>query len=127
MQVAAHHAFSAGNIQLMKVGHAPDLELHSMDIASAYPHALTQLPSLAGGKWNKDGGLRYSNLAELKASIEAASMVSMFYLDYEFPLYEHFEGDDWKKVYVPWYPLFFRSRMGAIFYPRRGEGWYMRD
>jgi hypothetical protein len=39
-QIAAHHAFSAGNIQLMKVGHAPDLELHSMDIASAYPHAI---------------------------------------------------------------------------------------
>ena len=54
-------------------------------------------------------------------------MVSMFYLDYEFPLYEHFDGDAWKKVYIPWYPLFFRSRTGAIFYPRRGEGWYMRD
>ena len=54
-------------------------------------------------------------------------MVSMFYLDYQFPLYEHFDGDVWKRVYVPWYPLFFRSRTGAIFYPRRGEGWYMRD
>jgi hypothetical protein len=34
MQIAAHHAFSAGNIQLVKVGHAPDLHLHSIDIAS---------------------------------------------------------------------------------------------
>ena len=128
VQIAAHHAFSAGNIQLMKVGHAPDLELHSMDVASAYPHALTQQPSLAGGQWNEiDGGVRYESLAELKTIIEAAPPVSMFYLDYEFPLYEHFEGDYWKRIYVPWYPLFFRSRTGAIFYPRRGEGWHMRD
>jgi hypothetical protein len=128
VQVAAHHAFSAGNIQLMKVGHAPGLALHSMDVASAYPHAMTQLPSLAGGRWDRiENGVRYKTLAELKAIIEASSMVSMFYLDYEFPLYEHFEGDVRKRIYIPWYPLFFRSRMGAIFYPRRGEGWYMRD
>ena len=128
VQVAAHHAFSAGNIQLMKVGHAPDLELHSKDIASAYPHAATQLPSMAGGRWEKiDTGIRYKSLMELKTVIEETSIVSMFYLDYEFPLYEHFEGDASKRIYVPWYPLFFRSRTGAIFYPRRGEGWYMRD
>jgi hypothetical protein len=112
----------------MKVGYAPDLQLHSIDIASAYPHGETQLPSLKGGQWNEiDGGIRYNSLSELKTIIEASSIVSMFYLDYQFPLYEHFEGDAWKKVYVPWYPLFFRSSKGAIFYPRRGEGWYMRD
>jgi hypothetical protein len=128
VQVAAHHAFSAGRIELPKVGHAPDLDLHSIDEASAYPHSLTQLPSLAGGKWDKiDDRVRYKTLAELKAIIEASSIVSMFYLDYQFPLYEHFDGDVWKRIYVPWYPLFFRSRRGAIFYPRRGEGWYMRD
>jgi hypothetical protein len=127
-QIAAHHAFSAGNIQLMKVGHAPGLGLHSMDIASAYPHAIAQLPSLSGGRWGRmEKGVRYQNLAELKAVIEASSIVSMFYLDYQFPLYEHFDGDAWKRIYIPWYPLFFRSRTGAIFYPRRGEGWYMRD
>jgi hypothetical protein len=79
VQIAAHHAFSAGNIQLMKVGHAPDLDLHSMDIASAYPHALTQQPSLAGGQWNEvDSGIRYQSLAELKAIIKASPPVSMF-------------------------------------------------
>jgi hypothetical protein len=128
VQLAAHHAFSAGNIQLMKVGHAPGLDLHSQDVASAYPHGATQLPSLAGGHWDKfQSGFRYKSLAELKAIIEASSMVSMFYVEYQFPLYEHFEGDVWKRIYVPWYPLFFRSRRGAIFYPRRGEGWYTRD
>ena len=86
-----------------------------------------QLPSMAGGEWLKFIENKFNSLAQLKASIEAASPISMFYLDYEFPLYEHFEGDDWKKVYVPWYPLFYRSSSGAIFYPRRGEGWYMRD
>ena len=127
-QIAAHHAFSAGNIQLMQVGHAPGLELHSIDIASAFPNAVAQMPSLAGGRWdNIDDGIQYTSLAELRSIIEASPMVSMFYLDYQFPLYEHFDGDAWKKVHIPWYPLFFRSRTGAIFYPRRGEGWYMRD
>jgi hypothetical protein len=50
VQTAAHHAFSAGNIQLMKVGYSPDLLLHSIDIASAYPHAIAQLPSMDGGR-----------------------------------------------------------------------------
>ena len=126
-QIAAHHTFSAGNIQLMQVGHAPGVVLHSYDIASAYPHGGVQLPSMAGGEWLKFIENKFNSLAQLKASIEAASPISMFYLDYEFPLYEHFDGDDWKKVYVPWYPLFYRSSSGAIFYPRRGEGWYMRD
>jgi hypothetical protein len=127
-QIAAHHAFSAGNIQLMQVGHAPELELNSFDIASAYPHAITQLPSLKGGRWSHiEQGIRYKSLGQLKTVIEASSKVSMFYLDYEFPLYDRFDGDAWKRVYIPWYPLFFRSRTGAIFYPRRGQGWYMRD
>src|SRR3984957_7093518 len=71
-QIAAHHAFSAGNIQLTQVGDAPGLELHSVDIASAFPHAIAQLPSLAGGRWNKiDKGIQYRSLAQLKAIIEA--------------------------------------------------------
>ena len=60
-------------------------------------------------------GIRYKSLAELKAVIEGSLMVSMFYLDCQFPLYEHFDGDPWKRVYIPWYPLFFRSSTGAIF------------
>ena len=39
VQVAAHHAFSAGRIELPKVGHAPGLDLHSIDVASAFPHS----------------------------------------------------------------------------------------
>jgi hypothetical protein len=111
----------------MKVGHAPDVILHSMDIASAYPHAISQLPSMDGGGWEKFVENKFGTMTQLRASIGAVSPVSMFYLDYQFPLYEHFEKDAWKKVYIPWYPLFFRSRRGAIFYPRRGKGWYMRD
>jgi hypothetical protein len=100
----------------------PGLQLHSMDVASAYPHAMTRLPSLAGGRWDRiENGVRYKTLAELKAIIEASSVVSMFYLDYQFSLYEHFDGDVWKRIDIPWYPLFFRSRRGAIYYPRRGK------
>jgi hypothetical protein len=120
VQVAAHHAFSAGNIQLTKVGHASGLQLHSMNIASAYPHAMTRLPSLTGGCWDKiENGVRYKTLAEFRAIIEASSMVSMFYLDYQFPLYEHFDGDVRKRIYVPWYPLF-SARAGARSFIRDG-------
>jgi hypothetical protein len=108
----------------MKVGHAPGLELYSMDIASAYPHAVAQLPSLSGGGWGRmEEGVRYRTLAELKAVIEAIVDGLDVYLDYQFPLYEQFDGDAWKPIYIPWYPLFFHSRTGPIFYPRRGEGW----
>jgi hypothetical protein len=129
LQLAAHCAFAAGRIELLKMGHAPDVGLHSYDIASAFPHGLSQLPSLRGdGCWRSvESNYQYNSLKELAAIIEAASPVSMFYLDYEFPLYEKFSADKRDRVYVPWYPLFFRSSTGSIFFPQRGEGWHMRD
>ena len=80
-----------------------------------------------GGEWTKRVENKFNSLAQLRASIEAASAVSMFYLDYQFPLYEHFHADDWSKVYIPWYPVFFRSTHRRDLLLRRGEGWYMRD
>jgi hypothetical protein len=129
LQTAAHHAFAAGRIEQIKMGHAPNAKLHSYDIASAYPHALSLLPSLRGDmRWaHIPGGITYQTLAELKLKIEAASPVSIFYLGYNFPRYEKFLSNVWERIYVPWYPLFFRSSTGAIFFPNRGEGWYMRD
>jgi hypothetical protein len=50
-----------------------------------------------GGEWAKWIENEFNSLAQLRASIEAASAVSIFYLDYQFPLYEHFEKGDWKK------------------------------
>ena len=131
LQIAAHHAFAAGRIELLKMGHAPELELHSYDIASAYPHALSLLPSLRGeGRWKQEievWGRGACNLAQLKTIIESATPVSMFYLKYEFSLYEKYAIEAYSRVYIPWYPLFFRSARGGIYFPRRGEGWYMRD
>ena len=60
VQIAAHHAFSAGNIQLINVGHAPDLLLHSKDIASAFPHAIAQLPSMDAAR-----GLSVSRISSI--------------------------------------------------------------
>jgi len=59
--------------------------------------------------------------------IEETSMVSMFRLSYAFPLYEKYAIDVKERVHVLWYPLFFRSTPGAIYFPRRGAGWYMRE
>ena len=117
VQVAAHHAFSAGNIQLMKVGHAPGLQLH-LDVASAYPHAMTQLPSLAGGRWDKiENGVRYKTLAEFKAAIEASSMVSQCSISiFNFPCMSTSTATFGSEFISRRTPLY-RSRTGANFYP----------
>ena len=77
-QMAAHHAFSAGNIQLMKVGHAPGLRT----AFDGYSQRLSTRHRRNCPLWRADdgiklmNGIRYKTLAELKAIIEASSMVS---------------------------------------------------
>ena len=48
-QDAAHHAYFGGRIELLKQGYLEGGELQVYDIASAYPAAMAQFPSLAGG------------------------------------------------------------------------------
>ena len=50
-QRAAHHAFFGGRIELLKQGYVENDQLHIYDIASAYPAAMVEFPSLAGGEW----------------------------------------------------------------------------
>jgi hypothetical protein len=127
-QIAAHHAFAGGRIELIKPGYAGDAELHSYDVASAYPHTLTQLPSLRDGVWrHNSAGIDYKSIAELRAIISQASPVSMFLIEFDFPRYEKRHSNVYESVHVPFYPLFFRSARGSVFFPRYGKGWYMRD
>ena len=91
----------ADGLNLMKAGYSADRDLHIYDLASAYPAALAELPSLKEGAWrNVQGGaeLSYTSLAELRAKIEAASAVSMFRIDSQFPRFEKYSSDAYQAV-----------------------------
>jgi hypothetical protein len=82
---------------------------------------------MKGGDWTKHGYIEIKSLAELRATIESASMLSMYKLAFRFPEYEMFHEDAARAVFMPFYPLPYRRRSGAIIYPAYGHGWYMRD
>ena len=126
-QTAAHHAYHAGHIEMMKHGWLENGSLHVYDIASAYPAAIVELPSMKGGDWTKGGYIEIHSLKALRATIESASMLSMFKVRFNFPKYEKKHADPAKAVFVPFYPLPYRCKGGGIIYPAHGYGWYMRD
>jgi len=128
-QTAAHHAYYGGRIELLKQGFLENCSLHVYDIASAYPAAMVEFPSLAGGEWIRKPGTEYrkGSLSELRAVVEAASILSMFKIRFQFPTYERYDPDARKAVFIPFYPLPYRDKRGGILFPASGYGWYMRD
>ena len=106
-QEAAHHAYFGGRIELLKQGYLEGGALHVYDIASAYPAAMVEFPSLAGGEWNNRQGrdIPANSLAALRRAIEATSPVSMFKIKFQFPTYEKFHSDARKAVFIPFHPL----------------------
>src|SRR5208337_3255557 len=128
-QEAAHHAYFGGRIELLKQGYMEGGGLHVYDIASAYPAAMVDFPSLASGEWinTRHNEIARGTLPELRAIVEAASCVSMFKIRYQFPAYEKYDPDARKAVFIPFYPLPYRDRRGGILFPASGYGWYMRD
>jgi DNA polymerase elongation subunit (family B) len=128
-QNAAHHAYLGGRIELLRPGYVENVQLHVHDVASAYPAAMAQFPSLTGGNWiNKPGSeTPIGSLAQLRSAIEATSAVSMFKIRFQFPIYERFHSDARKAVFIPFYPLPYRQKGGGILFPASGYGWYMRN
>ena len=59
-QDAAHHAYFGGRIELLKQGYVENARLHVYDIASAYPAAMVEFPSLARGEVDQFGA-RFRN------------------------------------------------------------------
>jgi hypothetical protein len=112
---------------MMKHGYIEKTALHVYDIASAYPSATVELPSMKRGDWTKHGYIKIKSLAELRVTIENASMLSMYKLAFRFPEYERFHKDAARVVFMPFYPLPYRRKNGGIIYPAYGRGWYMRD
>ena len=128
-QTAAHHAYYGGRIELLRQGYVEDRALHVLDVASAYPAAMVEFPSLAGGEWASKPGteFRKGSLSELRAAVEVASCLSMFKIRFQFPTYERYHADARKAVFIPFYPLPYRDKRGGILFPASGYGWYTRD
>src|SRR5208283_480025 len=116
-------------IELLKQGYVENGQLHVYDIASAYPAAMVEFPSLAGGEWINQScsDFQLNTLAALREAIEATSVVSMFKIRYQFPAYEKFNSIARKAVYMPFYPLPYRDKRAGILFPACGYGWYTRD
>lgn len=96
---AALYAYSGGRIELWRYGHHVG-PFYTYDVVSAYPTAMTLLPSLTDSTWEKTN--------------EAPS-------ETDFGLYKiHFDTDEGRRGY----PFFQRLQNGGILYPRAVNGWY---
>jgi hypothetical protein len=94
------YAYAGGRFEILKYGSVKNKNSYAYDINSAYPEALTKLPSLAGGRWlHIDGDAGDCDYALYKIRIDA------------------------KKSTLP-HPLFTRDIKGLISYPRSLEGWF---
>jgi hypothetical protein len=95
----ARYAYAGGRFEIIQYGHVNKTS-YAYDINSAYPEALTKLPSLAGGRWHSIAGDPG---------------------DTEYGLY--LVKTKGKKSHLP-QPLFNRDKNGSIHYPREAYGWY---
>ena len=96
----ARYAYAGGRFEIIQYGQQKQKNNYGYDINSAYPEAMTKLPSLKGGRWlHIDGDGGDSNFGLYKITIKA------------------------KKAHLP-HPLFTRDYKGNISYPRTVTGWY---
>ncbi len=105
VHVASKVAFSGGRFELFQAGHVKG-PIYAIDINSAYPYALTKVPSLspAHGEWvHVDQPKRIARFG-------------VYRIRYVAPGATPFE-------YRPM-PLFYRDNRGMISYPGQVHGWY---
>jgi hypothetical protein len=129
----AHHSFAGGRIELLYQGYLKAGYLAAYDVASAYPAGAVGLPSLAPhtGQWvfKTKEELRFKSLKELRKMVEGTSMVSMFTVRWDLPIFEQLgelEGvsayKDPTSIRIPFYPLWYRTESGRILCPSSGYG-----
>lgn len=110
-------AFFGGRIELLQYG-LHDAPLYVYDIASAYPHAQADLPSMAGGAWERwetryVGGLPGPGEEWVK-HIGEWNCMSMLEVYWNLP----------RDKECPIGPFPYRSENGAVFFPHEGHGIY---
>lgn len=100
---AAQHAYAGGRFELYKAGRYQG-PIYSLDINSAYPHVISNLPSLQGAEWEHIShptsmDLSYTGLFRVK----------------------------WPRLHLfakEVAPGFYRDKFDRIFYPPQVDGWY---
>jgi len=96
----ARYAYAGGRFEIIQYGQQKQKQNYAYDINSAYPEAMTKLPSLKGGRWlHIDGDPGNHEYGLYKITIKG------------------------KKAHLP-HPLFTRDYKGNISYPRTVTGWY---
>ena len=101
---ASKRAFSGGRFELFQAGRTVG-PVHAVDINSAYPYALTMIPSFADGEW-----VRVENPTHIER-------FGVYRIAYHAPNASPFESRPM--------PLFWRDNLGLISFPNRVQGWYM--
>ena len=101
VQRAARFAYAGGRFECIKSGVSTE-PVYEYDLNSAYPKALSLVPSLAGGKW-----VHSNNVREVKAD--------------SFALYR-IRWDSHADPALPG-PFYVRAQNGTISYPLQGENW----
>jgi hypothetical protein len=103
VRLASRYAYAAGRFELYKVGRIVG-PVYGIDRNSAYPYALTKLPSLMGGTWvhHESGG---------------SGRIQQFGL-YRLKLQQGGITDTTPS------PLYLRDRNHELYYPWHVEGWY---
>lgn len=105
IRLASRYAYAAGRFELYKVGRIAG-PVYGIDRNSAYPYALTKLPSLTEGEWS------YSDRRDwTRGSIQ------------HFGLY-HLQLRRGGMAETMPSPLYLRDRNHELFFPWHTEGWY---
>lgn len=105
LMLACRHAYFGGRMEMVRFGtHRGGIR--SYDIASAYPHAMLDLPDLTRGRW-------YHHKNPRKVLGKEPSCLVLYRIEWDL---KHASK-------APFYPFGFRERTGAIRYPERGAGW----
>lgn len=100
---AAKYAYAGGRFEMFKVGRITG-PVYSYDINSAYPSAISRLPSLSGGVWRHvENPTKLARFAIYKVDLHVR--------------YDH--GFDFRIG-----PLFHRDGRGNISFPWKLSGWY---
>lgn len=98
---ASQFAYAAGRFEMFKLGRA-NQRVYGYDIRSAYPAAITQLPSLTdGGEWVHT--TEPTHIADF----------GVYHIEFSNP-----------NLYLPPMPLFYRDANSNIHFPNRVTGWY---
>lgn len=100
---ASKIAFSGGRFELYRSGRVRG-PVYAIDINSAYPYALTKLPSFEKGRW----------VHTMKPN--KIELFGFYHIQWHAPKANPLE-------YRPM-PLFWRDNRGMISYPAIGHGWY---